>query len=168
MLLLHRQWNGRLKGELKLLIKKTTIMILGFKEKFVDGKPTLFEEKIIAAIEEFGPNWMVLPKIHSMRSGERWIAGMQIQMAYGVRTKHYRQFNKGIAELSTCISTQRVFMSYEHQLEIVVDDRDLLPDEISMLIQNDGLTYLQFINWFFPKDQFIWEGQIIHWTKFRY
>src|SRR5436190_23967485 len=98
-------------------------MILGYKRHFKDSTPTLFEEKIISGSLEFVANYAVEPKIHSMREGDRWHAGMSIQMAYGVRTKHYRQFNKGIASLSTCISTQEIFMTYNgHIIEMTIDE----------------------------------------------
>lgn len=144
-------------------------MILGFKQLFEDRTPTFFEEKILSGVglmplHELAGNM----KIHSMREGCRWNSGMPIQMAYGVRTKHYRQFNKGIERLSTCISTQNVFMTLGHVLEIVVDDRELMRSEVNMLILNDGLTYEEFIKWFFPKTAFMWKGQIIHWTYFKY
>ena len=142
-------------------------MILGFKQKFPDGTPTHFEEKIYAGVapelyKEFEP------KIHSMREGERWRAGMDIQMAYGVRTKNYRQFNKGVSQLEKCKETQDVFMTLTWVLEVTIDDRYLMPTEIEQLIKNDGLTRKQFIYWFFPDGKKEWSGQIIHWTDFRY
>jgi hypothetical protein len=142
-------------------------MILGFKQKFPDGTPTHFEEKIYAGVApELYKDFE--PKIHSMREGERWRAGMDIQMAYGVRTKQYRQFNKGVSKLEKCISTQHVFMTYDWQLEVSISGRELTPEEISVLIKNDGLTRQQFIDWFFPDNKDEWSGQIIHWTEFRY
>jgi hypothetical protein len=145
-------------------------MILGFKREFEDKKPTLFREKILAgaAIAFDDNNYSGPPKIHSMREGNRWKAGMAIQMAYGVRTPYYYQFNRNIESLSTCISTQTVFMTFINGLEITVAQKYLDTSEIDLLIQNDGLTYLQFINWFFPKDCDEWSGQIIHWTDFKY
>jgi hypothetical protein len=71
-------------------------MILGFKKSFPKGEPTNFREKIFFKT-----------KIHSIREGQRWKAGMQIQMAYGVRTKAYNQFNINVPYLSYVKSTQR-------------------------------------------------------------
>ena len=143
-------------------------MILGFKQYFPDGTPTHFEEKIYASVApELYKDYE--PKIHSMRTGDRWRAGMDIHMAYGVRTKQYRQFNKGVSGIEKCKGIQRVFMTYDWQLEVTIGNRELLaPEEIEMLIKNDGLTREQFINWFFPEDKDEWSGQIIHWTDFRY
>ncbi len=136
-------------------------MILGFKQKFPDGTATNFKEKI----------WQG-EKIHSLRESDRFRAGMSIQMAYGVRTKHYQQFNKGIESLSKCISRQRIFITYNGwALEATVGDNKYLAGyDMQQLIKNDGLTEMEFINWFFPdykvKDE--WSGFIIHWTDFKY
>ena len=153
-------------------------MILGFKKNFPDGTPTNFKSKIAngTMLNPTAPNfWLHLPegflyKIHSMREdqNDRWQAGKTIQMAYGVRTKQYEQFNKGIEELEKCVSTQEVFMVYDSDIKINVDGKHLNATEIEMLIKNDGLTRTQFLDWFFPKDVFVWSGKIIHWTNFRY
>lgn len=156
-------------------------MILGFKQKFADGTPTNFKSKIAngtmlnPTVTNF---WCHLPKdfaykIHTLREDpfNRWKAGKSIQMAYGVRTKQYEQFNKGIEELEKCVSTQRVFMTYQGwvgSLEITVGNKYLMPEEIDLLIKNDGLTHKEFMNWFFPKGVEEWGGKIIHWTNFRY
>ncbi len=134
-------------------------MILGFKKKFDDGQPTFFSAKIIDGL-----------KIHTLRSGFRWRAGLDIQMAHGVRTNHYEQFNKNIPKLQKCISVQDVFMTFNGwEIEITVDNRNYLSDsEIDKLIKNDGLTDEQFFEWFFPGKQDEWSGQIIHWTNFKY
>lgn len=132
-------------------------MILGFKEYFKDGTPTNFESKILRG-----------EKIHSMREGRRWRPGNSIQMAYGVRTKQYRQFNADCQELQFCISVQKVFMTLSHALEVSVDNNYLSTLQIISLIQNDGLTREQFLNWFFPGNKDEWSGQIIHWTDFKY
>jgi hypothetical protein len=132
-------------------------MILGFKQKFKDGTPTNFESKILTG-----------EKIHSLREGDRWRAGKSIQMAFGVRTKKYRQFNINNPELQTCISRQRIFMTHTYEIEITIGYKYLMPHEIDLLIKNDGLTRQQFIDWFFPNKKDEWIGEIIHWTNFRY
>ena len=145
-------------------------MILGFKQKFVDGEQTRFAEKIIYAHQHvFCANAKLEPKIHSLRTGERWKDGMSIEMAYGVRTKEYYQFNKGIKDLETCISTQAIFMTYYNKkLEVSIDDEYQYYYAKELLVKNDGLNILQFLSFFFPKGDGKWGGQIIHWTGFKY
>ncbi|MDI3319151.1 hypothetical protein [Pinibacter soli] len=143
-------------------------MILGFKKKFADGTPTLFKEKILAGVGLIPMSAANdLKKIHSLREGDRWRSGMEIHMAYGVNTKQYVQFNKGIPELSKCKSTQEVFMLlYRGILVVHIDGHNF--NDVNLLITNDGLTDQQFTDWFFPNSDSIWRGQIIHWTDFRY
>ena len=136
-------------------------MIIGFKQQFANGTATNFKEKILSGT-----------KIHTLRESDRIKQGMSLQMAYGVRTKHYEQFNKGIESLSTCVSRQRIFITFNGwALEATVgNDKYLGGYDMQQLIKNDGLTEKEFINWFFPnykiKDE--WSGFIIHWTGFKY
>jgi len=133
-------------------------MILGFKQQFPDKTPTRFKEKILSG-----------EKIHSIRAGDRWRPGMSIQMAYGVRTKQYEQFNALVRhELEHCKSVQQLFMTNYQWLEVFVGDRELSPPEINDLLKNDGLTRKQFYDWFFPRGKKIFSGQIVHWTDFKY
>lgn len=133
-------------------------MVLGFKEKFKDGKLTNFKNLILSG-----------QKIHSMREGDRWRIGYSIEMATGVRTKAYNQFNKGIEGLSHCRGLQKVHMRYEDELLIIaVDGKPLTQHEMFMLVKNDGLYYERFIDWFFQNDSKEWKGQLIHWTDLKY
>jgi len=135
-------------------------MILGFKQQFPwDMSPTNFKEKIISG-----------EKIHSMREGSRWKIGMTIQMAYGVRTKFYDQFNKENEALQRVVSIQQVRMDFDDDgmLSIAVDGDFLDWEQKFLLMKNDGLTESQFYCWFFPGDKRSWKGQIIHWTNHRY
>lgn len=133
-------------------------MILGFKQKFPNGESTMFKELILMG-----------NKIHSIRSGNRWRAGMAIHMAYGVRTKNYEQFNKDIPPLQKCISVQDVHIRFRNGfLSISVDGRELNPFYRQRVIRHDGLTRDEFINWFLPDIESSFTGQIIHWTHFKY
>lgn len=105
------------------------------------------------------------PKIHTIRRGSRWRAGMSIQMAFNVRTKMYDAFNKGIAELETCISVQKIWIRPVLEL-VFIDDRRLSAEEVETLAKNDGFdTVADFWQWFGYE---VFEGQIIHWTEKRY
>jgi len=136
-------------------------MVLGFKQKFPWGEPTYFREKILAGVG-YGPI-VSLPKIHTIRAGNRWRAGDKIHMAYGVRTKNYEQFNKGIPELAFVKSVQKIEMWWDRSLYILIDGKYF--EDMETLSINDGFNdVMDFQKWFNKK----FTGQIIHWTNFRY
>lgn len=127
-------------------------MILGFKEFFdkEKTKPTHFREKILAGVGYVWSNELqkpvklyqplegptnvsqFIPKITTIRKGHRWKAGDLMHMAYGVRTKNYCQFNKGIPELERVKSVQDIKIKWRktkflnilerREVEIFVDD----------------------------------------------
>jgi hypothetical protein len=144
-------------------------MVLSFKEKFDDGTPTLVFDKIIAGVVDVGFIKEDI-KIHAIKEGQRWRAGLSIQMALGGKPKEYKHFNKDIKQLSVCVSVQSITMDYHHQidcLQVYIDGRKLGSKETVKLIHNDGLTRDQFIKFiFFGRTSFT--GQIIHWTDFKY
>lgn len=149
-------------------------MLLGFKPRFV--KP----------IKQ-------LTKIHTIRKGYRWKAGNVIHMATGIRTKNYVQFNKGIAELSVCKSVQKIDIfrvddlpfhlhddyvyvldyyveklkeTFQMSFRVQVDGKFISKTNIRLLAINDGFdSPEELFEWFGYKD---FNGQIIHWTDFRY
>jgi len=138
-------------------------MILGFSTiNPFTKKPTHFVKKILDN-----------SKIHSMRAGERWRKGQTIQMATGVRTKNYAQFNTQRPDLKTCTGTQKISFVFEKlsktvsEFQVFVDGRKLTLGEMNALSRNDGFdTYTDFLIWVIhskhkPK-------QIVHWTDFRY
>lgn len=133
-------------------------MVLGFKTGN-KGVPTLFKEKVLAG-----------EKIHSLRKGNRWKAGMAIQMATGVRTKQYNAFNLNRADLWICTGVQHISFKKDECVlgfEVYVDGKRLSGRKLQELIQNDGFkTMLDFYAWF--KDEKDWPDQIVHWTDFRY
>lgn len=148
-------------------------MILGFKKTFPWGEPTNFKEKILAGVG-FGPI-AGPPKIHTIRAGSRWKAGDLIHMAYGVRSKNYEQFNKGIEGLQRVVSVQEIEMEWFENakqkgswiVKITIDGKFVHdPRETNRLAVNDGFaSFLEFFDWFSHKD---FKGQIIHWTDYRY
>ena len=143
-------------------------MILGFKQRFADGHPTFFKERIMVSVGILPNGWIIPPKIHTIRSGNRWKVGMTIQMGYGVRTKAYSQFNKGIDGLQICKSVQDIYMTYDGLIRIIIDNKPMDKEIIKKLIVNDGLNKHRFREWFFPKGENTFTGQIIHWTDFKY
>jgi len=138
-------------------------MILAFSNNnIVTGEKTGFVEKILSG-----------EKIHTLRKGHRWKAGMQIHMATGIRSSRYHQFNKGIDHLSTCISTQKIEIEakdhteYMNDYKIFVDNRELSLRDMQELAWNDGFDCLaSFWMWF--SNQELFPDQIIHWTDKRY
>lgn len=143
-------------------------MVLGFKIFNKElMKPTGFVEKILNG-----------DKVHTLRKGKRWKAGNSIQMATGVRTKSYHQFNKHKPDLQNCVSVQTIkFKNYRFwgymemyqvtAFDILIDGRLLTLEEMKVLAKNDGFDSLyEFFIWF--KDKKDWPDQIVHWTDLKY
>lgn len=109
-------------------------MVLAFSDKHKALKQkTEFVEKILAG-----------RKLHTLRSGNRWKAGMTIHMATGVRTKHYNQFNKNRPDLSVCTGTQKIKLVMSHvcnECKIYVDGHRLSFEEMQQLAWNDGFCH---------------------------
>lgn len=166
-------------------------MVLPFMDKFPDGTPTYFEEKLNATsslenfygkpIEELkgvcehivvdAVHMDVLPKLTTIRedANDRWKAGMHVHGYYHNRTKHMRKIFDG-----TCVSTQKISITctwnkkWEQEVwAITVNGRLLGYNESIELIMNDGLTVDQFKDYFRKKCPII-NWKIIHFTKLRY
>jgi hypothetical protein len=114
-------------------------------------------------------------KIHSIRKGKRWRPEMSIQMAFWYRTKKYWQFNAYFKALEKCTGTQDIEIFYDYLISdeweqtqikrVFIDGNELSEKEIDTLAKNDGFDSVDdFFNWF-DND---FEGQIVHWTDFRY
>jgi len=109
-------------------------------------------------------------KLHTLRRGTRWKQGMSIQMATGVRTKNYNQFNVRKPELQLCKSVQSIKLKRVDDLTeciIIIDGRELSLEESQQVAWNDGFSCLaDFWIWFNNPDEF--PDQIIHWTDLKY
>lgn len=166
-------------------------MILGFKTKFPWGQETRFAEKILLPHfiydpikKYFSETICIAPKVHTIREGQRWKAGDWIHMATGVRTKFYKQFNKGIPELAKCRSTQRIDIIHRGPgCAIIFVDRKVKFSRIIRQVEplgtfefgglwfndfwkNDGFDCeVDFWKWFSKP---LRNGQIIHWTDLKY
>lgn len=153
-------------------------MVIGFKKQFV---PKIKSGK----------------KIHTIRRDEhnRWKVGRSIQMATGVRTKHYKQFHT-----AKCISIQKIFFNWglpgnflyqilrawakegnvkmpriskkklqmplmSNKPNVFVDDKMLSKKQVLHLAKNDGFKNSQELFNWFNQD---FEGKIIHWAKKKY
>ncbi len=149
-------------------------MTLGFTTNFPDGRPTLFEQKILwpyeKQIQVKYPD--LLPKIHTFRLGNRWKAGMKMHMVTGNRTPQRRQFNLDYPELDRCTGTQECIIRTVNipmqAFSIEVDGR-LLENDLIFLV-NDGFDGPdRFFEWFghpFKSTEHV--GQVVHWTNFKY
>lgn len=162
-------------------------MVLGFKTQW-NGQNTYFVQKILACqIDEYKKDFT--PKIHTIRKGNRWKKGNSIQMATGVRTKKYFQFNGGNIGLDVCKKVQSIEIfrcddlpknlydncvyveeihieklneTFSAAYRVQVDGRFLTIDEIKRLAINDGFDSPEQMFWWFDNNDF--QGQLIHWT----
>lgn len=139
-------------------------MLLGFK-KYINGQPTHFKEKILACLSKNG----YTPKLHTIRKSKRFMPGTKLHMAYGVRTKFYEQFNYDIPELEKCESTQDIKIEWKDDwVEIFIDGKIINAEncfKVHLLAQNDGFDSINDFLEYFNEN---FEGQIIHWTDFKY
>lgn len=151
-------------------------MILGFKQQYPWGGPTYFEEKILQGVGIQVPNSPTMQvKLHTIRGADcRIQPGDALHMAYGVRTKNYRQFNKGIEPLAVCKGRQKIEMSMfpsgniKHRCIMHIDGKKISDYMIAMLVESDGLWSKAFRDWFFPTGTGTFTGYIIHWTDLKY
>ena len=147
-------------------------MILGFKTQ-IKGEHTFFVQKILACkIDEYKKSFK--PKLHTIRAGNRWKQGNSIQMATGVRTKKYFQFNGDGIGLDVCKSVQDIRIVHskyngDKGLDkgswVFIGGIELGDFWLHELAVNDGFEDAEdFFKWF--NEDF--EGQIIHWTDLSY
>lgn len=171
-------------------------MILAFSQYFdkKKTKPTYFREKILACAaipcpikggeypkhDKVGHVMLWPKKLHTIRQGHRWKVGDTIHMAYGVRTKNYQQFNKGIPELAMVKGVQEIVIGWHDPYFVIhIDGRlfseakggDIIDTQTLTLARNDGFDlvwddeeYTSFYSWFKRG----LDGQIIHWTDLKY
>lgn len=109
-------------------------------------------------------------KKHTIRTDKfnRWCSGRKIEMATGVRTKHYHQFGSGI-----CMAVQKIDIWWTALGVpfVYVDARLLNSFETKQLALNDGFySETDFFSWFEPlrSDDKIYTGKLIHWTELKY
>jgi hypothetical protein len=161
-------------------------VILGFKTSFPWGGKTNFVEKILASQNPF-INY--IPKLHTVREGQRWKPGYFIHMAIGVRTSAYQQFNVLAEGLQKVKSVQRIDIIHRGpKCALIFVDRKLKFSRIEYLVSEDGGTttfqkvngicwLLQFLkNDGFESEEDFWRwfskpirnGQLIHWTDLKY
>ena len=166
-------------------------MIMGFST-ILDGKPTLFVEKIWAGLLQMDnelysdylhpdgkPSQMktaseyreFTPKIHTIRIdiNNRWKKGNEIDFFINVRKSNMFRFAPRIP----VVSIQRIFITVDNGLEISISGRQLSNSELKDLAINDGFenvadfeTYFQQI--ILKTEDQCFSGKIIHWTDKSY
>lgn len=128
------------------------------------GQLTNFPEKIIKRTKihtlrddvekwKFNAEW--INSGNAVLSIRRWIG-----RPYHTPQLEVKRLNK--------IGIQQVTMSYDIDTEqpaVFVDGKRIL--DIEGMAANDGMTYDEFVSWFF-KTSDTFEGVIIHFTDFRY
>lgn len=158
-------------------------MILAFSRKFPWGEPTFFKEKILLPYKDQLPAVLAFrpinlqfditmpPKLHSIREGHRWKAGMLLHMAYGIRSKNYEQFNIGVPALQKVVSVQAVIINPKMRTVKINQGRNswrtlyLQSEAQREFIVNDGFANAsEFWRWFDTP----FSGEIIHWTNLEY
>jgi hypothetical protein len=145
-------------------------MILSFKTEVKERRIVRRRRQWVKRKTHFVPLIKKGIKINTIREDEkdRWIAGMEIHFATGVRSKKYKCFMKGVV-----VSTQTIEIIYQESKGfpgvivpvVYVDGKKLRSKKVSQLAYNDGFkSEAAFFAWF-NKD---FKGKIIHWTKFKY
>lgn len=105
-------------------------------------------------------------KVHTIRAGDRWRAGMKIHPVINNRTKHRLQF----APTMICTSVQEIeFKRFEPHIDkvFIYINGSLIRDEniLKYLAVSDGFDTLTDFLTYFNAD---FKGQIIHWTNLKY
>lgn len=117
---------------------------------------------ILGFKEQFNKSIKNGTKIHSIRAGDRWKPGMTIHFYNHVRTKRMKKFGE-----LTCESVQDIEIEWQYgdSIYVYVDNVVLLEEEVEKLALNDGFDTVEHFMAWFNKD---FQGQIIHWTKYKY
>ena len=122
-------------------------------------------------------------KKHTLREDihNRWKPGMKIH--HWMHNPRNVKKNPHEFMINHCTSIQEVIIKREivpysshaclGSMQIIVDGTPI--ENWMELINNDGLTYTEFQDWFVPLNEFPdktvkaeWIGKIIHWTDLKY
>lgn len=114
------------------------------------------------------------PKLHTIRTGNRWRPGMKIHPVINNRTKNRFQFAPAIE----CVSVQEIAIEEKimtvydciklkdgRVYTVKVDGKYLPMYRITELAVNDGFESIEQFFAYFNKD---FHGQIVHWTDLTY
>lgn len=161
-------------------------MTLSFKKTY-KGYPTFFPHKILVGLLDAGVideqqlsglmaallvhcpdcimDLVVRPKVHTIRTDEKdlWQVNKAIHFVIGNRTAARYQF----APIVKVKRIDEIFMTFDDQFHVTVNDRYLNDGEIERLALNDGFDGMdEMAEWFFPHEKVEKvSGKIIHWTE---
>lgn len=138
------------------------------------GRPTFFVEKIFSALTHIIPsptitpdfNWAQfqdcdLPKYHTIRAGNRWKVGDKFSArVWSGAPYRSKQTEFAQIEVKDAIPFQIDYAGYW------LNDKYLEYEQLIQVAKNDGLSPLEFIDWFeiHPKKQALgFTGQVICW-----
>lgn len=149
----------------------------------IDNKPNFFVEKIWKGLLAFGLasnldfhhyqklykkfvgyEWCsdsFVPKIHTIRREQRWRAEMTIELTTELPNNDFFNFAPEV----TCLSVQEICISHTAAFQVSIDGRILNQHALNALAINDGFKDINDFKNYFDSD---FNGQIVHWTSFRY
>lgn len=122
-------------------------MILGFKPDFV-------------------PQIISGAKVHTIRTGRRWIAGQPISFCTNLRPDNQPKFQPdGVARTVQTIRAEKIHATYL----VEIDGRQLTGPELAEFIRRDGFESLnQLFHFLTGYHGLPFVGQLIHWTDLVY
>lgn len=165
-------------------------MIIYFMQKWADGSPTNFKEKILFSFiphreyidtitlcdkNVFIDSKNINPKLHTMRESFRVKKGMMLDLAYW-SGKPYNSSPDRFVVQTPCVSTQIVDVMHDREsghkycdgkysVCVAVDGIYLRRPQIEKLANNDGFASGDKFFEHFNKSA---EYNLIHWTDLRY
>ena len=106
----------------------------------------------------------LIPKLHTIRRGQRWKKGMKIHMVINNRTEKRFQFTP-VLECTGVQDVEIKFTNPGFYHPTWVDGELLNIHSLKKLAVNNGFLYVDDFFRFFNS---YFSGQIVHWTDIRY
>jgi hypothetical protein len=116
---------------------------------------------ILGFDEAFAPLITAGTKIHTIRAGQRWQAGMMAQFCVLAGQPGQREFWPP----RSIVAVQDIELTAN---ELRVDSRPLGPAELLRLAQADGFPTTAALLAYFADKPLPFRGQLVHWTTRRY
>lgn len=147
-------------------------MIVYFMQKWPDGSPTHFKEKILSGlykqlfdVVDGKGIGQFQPKLHTMRESFRIRKGMMLDLAYW-SGKPYNSSPDRFVQQTPCKNTQivKIHHGMGHRT-VIVDGKILTPKKTEQLAINDGF---ESVDKFFEHFNKSAEYNLIHWTNLKY